>query len=161
MNYFELFGIPRSLSVDTKKINGKYLSLQKKYHPDFFSQADELEKAHALERSALVNLAWTTFQSKDETVRYVLELEGLLEDEGKFRLPPDFLSAVMDLNEMKMDGMETEAIRAKVLELQEATEKKLEHLWVKSSDEEYSREDLQQVKEWYYKKKYLDRLLSE
>ncbi|MGH2565313.1 MAG: DnaJ domain-containing protein, partial [Ginsengibacter sp.] len=45
MNYFELFEIPVSLTVSQKEIQSKYFELQKKYHPDFFSNADEDEQA--------------------------------------------------------------------------------------------------------------------
>ena len=44
MNYFELFEIPVSLSVSGKEVQLKYFELQKKYHPDFFSNADENEQ---------------------------------------------------------------------------------------------------------------------
>ena len=44
MNYFELFDSPVSLNIDKSKLAKKYFELQKKYHPDFYTQADEAEQ---------------------------------------------------------------------------------------------------------------------
>ena len=45
MNYFELFEIPVSLRLLKINFHQKYFELQKKYHPDFFSNASEEEQA--------------------------------------------------------------------------------------------------------------------
>ena len=57
MNYFELFDLPVSLNVDKSKLAKKYFELQKKYHPDYFTQATEAEQEEALEKSSAVNKA--------------------------------------------------------------------------------------------------------
>ena len=99
MNYFELFGIPVSLTIDKSKLAKKYFELQKKYHPDFFTQNNEAEQDEALEKSSAINKALKVFQNKDSTIKYVLQLKGLLEEEEKYQLRPDFLMEVMELNE--------------------------------------------------------------
>ncbi len=63
MNYFELFELPLSLNVDRKALSSKYFALQKKYHPDFFSNASEDEQAEVLEKSSLINKAYKTFNN--------------------------------------------------------------------------------------------------
>ena len=99
MNYFELFDIPLSLQVNKSLLAQKYFELQKKFHPDFFTQATEYEQAEALETSSQINKALKTLKNEDETIKYVLQLKGLLEEEEKYQLPPDFLMEVMELNE--------------------------------------------------------------
>src|SRR5438046_9218477 len=99
MNYFELFEMPVSLQVDKKYLQDKYFELQKKYQPDFFSNESEEEQADVLEESSMINKAYKTFQNEDETIKYVLQLKGLLEEEEKYQLPPDFLMEMMELNE--------------------------------------------------------------
>ncbi|MFK9781018.1 iron-sulfur cluster co-chaperone HscB C-terminal domain-containing protein, partial [Escherichia coli] len=42
--------------------------------------------------------------NKQETIKYVLQLKGLLEEEEKFTLPNSFLMEMMDLNESIMDA---------------------------------------------------------
>ena len=99
MNYFELFGIPVTITVDTAALAKKYFELQKQHHPDFFTQADEAAQQEALERSSDINKALKVLKNQDATIQYVLKLKGLVEEEEKYPLPPDFLMEVMELNE--------------------------------------------------------------
>ena len=126
MDYFELFNIPVNLSVDKDSIKQKFYELSRKYHPDFYSQASEEEQAVVLEKSAMVNKAFKTFNNAVETVKYVLQLKGLLEEEEKYQLPKDFLMDVMDVNEQlmdaKMEGDETllQSIKEEITNLKTA-----------------------------------------
>ena len=99
MNYFELFEIPVSIKIDKSTLAQKYFDIQKKYHPDFFAQGTEAEQADALEQSSAANKALKIFKNEDETIKYVLQLKGLLEEEEKYQLPPEFLMEMMELNE--------------------------------------------------------------
>jgi molecular chaperone HscB len=88
MNYFELFELPVTLKVNTAILSRKFFELSKKYHPDYFINEEGQAQAEALEKSAQLNKAWKTFQNPDETIKYVLQLKGLLEEEEKYELPP-------------------------------------------------------------------------
>jgi molecular chaperone HscB len=155
MNYFELFEIPVSLQVDKNILAKKYVELQKKYHPDFFSQATEYEQAEALEQSSQVNKALKVLRNPAETIKYVLQLKGLLEEEEKYQLPPDFLMEVMELNEELSDDSQQQ-----VHELEEAIYEPVKPIIENFDDSRTSTEDLLKVKEYYYKKKYLQRILD-
>ena len=72
MNYFELFEIPVQLKVDKASLSGKFFELSRKYHPDYFINKGDKEQAEALERSALLNRAYKTFQNSDEIIKYTL-----------------------------------------------------------------------------------------
>lgn len=155
MNYFELFDIPVSLQVDKKLLSQKYIALQKKYHPDFFTQATEMEQADALETSSQINKALKTFKNEDDTIKYVLQLKGLLQDDEKYQLPPDFLMEVMELNEAL-----SESSTAQIADFEAAI-----YTGVKDIIEQYNNSttttaDLLKVKEYYFKKKYLQRILE-
>ena len=134
--------------------------MQKKYHPDYFSNATETEKDEALHLSSQVNKAFKTFQSPDETIKYVLQLKGLLEEEEKYVLPPVFLMEVLELNEMKMDGASQKEITEKTNELQQEIYNEIETVIDNYNDATTTADELKKVKEYYYKKKYLDRLLK-
>ena len=85
MNYFELFDIPVQLKVNSASLSKKFFELSRKYHPDYFVSTREMrQQAESLEISALLNKAWKTFQNRDETIKYVLQLKGLLEEEEKY-----------------------------------------------------------------------------
>ena len=155
MNYFELFDLPVSFSVDKKLLSERYFELQKKYHPDFFSQETEYEQAEALERSSEVNKAFKTFKNEDDTIKYVLQLKGLLEEEEKYQLPPDFLMEVMELNENLSDESE-DVIEQFSKDIYAGVKEIIENY----TDSSATTADLLKVKEYYFKKKYLQRILE-
>ena len=121
MNYFEIFGLPVQLRVDKSLLPKKYFELSKKFHPDFYSNATPGEQQHALEISANLNKAFKTFQNADETIKYVLKLKNLLQEEEKYELSPAFLMEVMDINEQLMDVDQSAAsnLRSAVSNLQQ------------------------------------------
>lgn len=154
MNYFELFDIPISLQVDKNELAKKYVELQKKFHPDFYTQATEFEKEEALEKSSQINKALKTLRNPDETIKYVLQLKGLLQDDEKYQLPPDFLMEVMELNE-DLDSNSHAQVEALEKEIFLPVQPIIEHF-----SEATPTEELLKVKEYYYKKKYLQRILD-
>jgi len=166
MNYFELYEIPVALKVDTNTFKQKFYALSRKYHPDFFGNETEEEQAEALEKSSLVNKAFKTFNSLDETIKYVLQLKGLLQEEEKYKLPADFLMEVMELNEVLMeakmvaDENKISELRSQISSLQIALYETVKQIVESYKEGITSEKELLQVKDYYYKKKYLDRILS-
>jgi len=161
MNYFEFFEIPVQLKVDKAALPRKYFELSRKYHPDFFTNESEELKAESLEKSAILNRALKTFQNADETIKYVLQLKGLLEEEEKYELPPDFLMEVMEINEELMDADNpdlTKRIKSDIDNLQIRIYEPVKEIVENYSEGVTTEKELLQVKEYYYKKKYLDRI---
>lgn len=155
MNYFELFEIPVGIHVDKAAIAKKYVELQKKYHPDFFTQENEAAQENSLEISSAINKAMKVFKTTDATLKYVLELKGILEEEEKYPLPADFLMEVMELNENLSDDSAT-AIEAFEKDIYADVSPIIE----KYNDATITSGELQKLKEYYYKKKYLRRILE-
>ncbi len=161
MTYFEFFGIPVRLKVDPASLSKKFFELSRKYHPDYFANEDEAAQSEALEQSALLNKAWKTFQQPDETIKYVLKEKGLLEEEEKYELPAAFLMEVMDINEALMDADDSGAaieLRSKIETLQTEIYEPVEQAIENYQEGVTTEKELLQVKEYYYKKKYLDRI---
>ena len=155
MNHFELFDLPVSLKTDTSKLALKYFELQKKYHPDFFAQATEHEQQQALEISSQLNKALKILKNEDETIKYVLQLKGLLEEEEKYQLPMAFLMEMMELNE-KLSADSAQQINALETELYSEVKPIIESY----DDAHATNTDLLKLKEFFYKKKYLQRILD-
>ncbi len=157
MNYFELFDLPESLVVDRQLLSQRYIRLQRQYHPDFFGQATDAERAGALEMSALINRALKTLQNTDSTIAYVLQEKGLLEEEERYVLPPDFLMEMMELNEaLEEDGTAPAELEAQINELGAALDSTA--LPLLSNWEPTGIAGLEAVKTYYFKKKYLNRI---
>ena len=164
MNYFELFGIPVQLEVDTTALTRKFFELSRTYHPDYHISLDEASRQEMLEKSSLVNRAWKTFRDPGLTIKYVLQLKGLLEEEEKYELPPDFLMEVLDINEQLMDaddpGTKT-GIRSAIDRLREEVYEPVKDIIRNYREGITTEKELLDVKAYYYKQKYLDRIERE
>jgi len=161
MTYFELFDIPVQLHVNTALLSKRFFELSKKYHPDYFATESEELQAEALEKSALLNKAWKTFQSTDATMKYVLQEKELLQEEEKYELPPEFLMEVMDINEALMDADEPavkESLKTTIKNFQEEIYAPVKEIVENYKDGVTTEKELLQVKEYYFKKKYLHRI---
>ena len=155
MNYFELFELPVSIQIDKTKLAQKFFELQKKYHPDFFANGTEYEQEQALEISSQLNKALKVLKNEDQTIKYVLQLKGLLEDEEKYQLPPAFLMEMMELNE----ELSADSVK-QIVELETVLYREVAPIIENYNDATASNADLLKLKEYYYKKKYLQRILD-
>jgi len=167
MNYFELFEIPVQLKVDATQIRKRYLELTRQFHPDYHVQTSGDEKQTALEQTAELNKAYKTLSSQDATIRYVLQLKGLLEDEEKYSLPPDFLMEMMELNEslaeaeMEADENSKTRLVQQLINFQQQIYEPVQDIVEHYKEGITTTEELLQVKEYYFKKKYLLRIAQQ
>ena len=160
MTHFELFQLPVTFIIDSTSLPKKYFELQRQFHPDRFAQSSEAEQENALQLSAQINKAFKILKDPDETIKYVLQLKNLLEEEEKYQLSPDFLMNVMELNEEMENGM-TDNIQAKIEQLKKELYTDVEAIITNYKEAITTEKELLQVKEYYFKKKYLDRLIRQ
>lgn len=166
MTYFELYNIPVTFFPDATTIKKKFYELSRKYHPDFFSNATELEKNEVLEKSSLINKAFKILTNSDEIIKYILEIKGYIIADEKYKLPSSFLMEVMELNEQLMGAKieNNEAtltnIKSQISNFQSAIYETVQQIMEHYQENNSSKKELLQVKEYYYKKKYLNRILA-
>ncbi|GAC1423973.1 MAG: co-chaperone HscB [Flavisolibacter sp.] len=164
MNYFELFEIPISFKVNKDTIQKKYFELSRKYHPDYFINGTAAQQNEALQASAMLNKAYKVFSREDDTIKYTLILKGLLVEEEKYVLKPSFLMEMMEINEQwaEAKGSADEVHQKELRSLLEKTETQIrnpvQNILAGYVDGETSQEELLKVKDYYFKKKYLERL---
>jgi molecular chaperone HscB len=157
MNYYELFQIPESPVVDKAVVSKKLIELQKTFHPDFFTNENEEDKENALAKSAEINKAYNIFSNKEKTIEYFLQLKEIIVPEEKYNLPPAFLMEMMELNESFEDDA---AIEHKIAEFELSLNETVKPLLSAENSTELDENALQQLKLYYYKKKYLKRILE-
>lgn len=164
MNYFEFFGLPLGFFPDQAALRRAFLLNSKKFHPDFHTLSDEGQQAEMLEQSTLNNQAYHTLSDPDLLIRYVLQIKGLLGDEGKqTALPQDFLMEVMDINEGLMDlEMDFDASRytatlAAVDQLEQSLDEAIKPVLESYTDPEGDA-SLPKVADYFFKKRYLLRI---
>ncbi len=114
----------------------------------------------------MVNKAYKIFNNQDLTIKYVLELKELLADEEKYNLSNKFLLEMMDLNEELMDAkMENNIsilskIKQSILDIQFNLFVVVKHLIESEVTDNFSEANFLEIKDYYFKKKYLNRILE-
>lgn len=159
MNYFQLFGIEELPTVDRTLVAAKYFELQKATHPDFFTNDTEIEQEDALQRSADINKAFNIFQNEQKTIEYFLQTMGIIEHDEKYQLPPDFLMEMMEINET-IGEQNKEQVLQQVNDYENKLWQEVRPLIDNYKTTERNNVALAKLKEYYYKKKYLKRILD-
>ncbi|XP_055017746.1 iron-sulfur cluster co-chaperone protein HscB isoform X3 [Boleophthalmus pectinirostris] len=96
-----------TFTLDTQKLQKKYLQLQRLLHPDNFSQKSEREQEYSESQSALVNKAYETLLKPLSRGLYMLELQGLNIEEGTdSAVNSELLMELMEINEA-LDAVQT------------------------------------------------------
>lgn len=165
MNFFSLYSLPISFQPDPALVKSRYYALSRQFHPDFHGNANEEDQSEVLEKASQVNMAYKVFRNPDETIKYVLKLKGLLEEEEKYQLAPDFLMEMLELNEQVMEREPGDAVAAtKLTEAANAFQQEIlapvANILAHYEDGVTTEKELLAVKEYYYRKKYLDRILA-
>ncbi len=124
MDYFQVFGLPRALTLDTAALERTFHELSRKYHPDYFTTAPPPEKTQAVRMTALLNDAYRTLRNPLHRVEYLLKLEGFKPDSSK--VPQPLLIEVFEINEQldevkagRASVEEIDSLRAKIREKRE------------------------------------------
>jgi molecular chaperone HscB len=164
-DYFELFGLPVSLRVDKEDLRKRFIQLSRQYHPDHFAQDGADVQADILDKAALLNRAYKTLGSGDDLIRYVLAEKGLITNDEKYALSSEFLMEMMDLNEALPEALsdpaEKEKLTNQIRNWQNEIYEPVADIVANYQERVTSEEELLQVKEYYYRKKYLQRLAGQ
>lgn len=161
-NYFEFYDIPISFEVDESVIKKIFYANSKKYHPDFYTMESDEKQAEILELSTLNNEAYKVLSDFDKRMKYILDLKGVLADEGQNNIPQSFLMEMMDINEALMelefdfDVQKHETITKEIGDLNQNMLKNIQPILKEYTDNQTI--DLTPVKEYYLKRRYLLRI---
>jgi molecular chaperone HscB len=166
MNYFEFYDLPISFLLDENVLKKKFYANSKRYHPDFFTLESEERQNEILELSTRNTQAYKTLSDFDRRMKYILDLKGVLEEEGKNTLPQDFLMDMMDINEaiMELEFDFDETMYQKAIKDAQNIENQLfeeiKPIIETYQDQETTTSDLKKVKIFFLKKRYLLRILE-
>jgi molecular chaperone HscB len=168
-DYFELFGIPRSLNLSLDALQQRYYELSRQLHPDRFMQKPEAERQRALDMSSALNDAYRTLKDPVKRAQYLLGLEGF--DIGEQRskdVPPELLEEVFELN-MALEEMrggddsarpQLEQAEKNFKNMLTETDQQLVALFAQY-DAAQSRDALSQIRSILNRRKYVQNLVSE
>ena len=164
MTYFDLYELPISFEVDKKGLKKKFYELSRKYHPDFYTQESESKQEEILELSSLNNKAYKVLTNFDKRMKYILDLKNVIKEEGKNTVPQDFLMDMMDVNEALMelefdfDAAALQAIKTDLVQKEKLLFEDIKSIIENYNDKNVTTEELNQIKNYYFKHKYLLRI---
>ena len=98
--HFELFGLPRSFTVDSEQLDGRYRELQRTVHPDRFVNASDQQRRISMQQATNINEGYQILKDPLRRGRYLLELDGYqFNDEHHTTSDVEFLMEQMELRE--------------------------------------------------------------
>ena len=166
MNYFEFYNIPISFNVDATALKKTFYGYSRKYHPDFYTLESDERQAEILDMSTLNTQAYKTLSDPERRMKYVLELTGVMGEEGQNKLPQDFLGEMMDINEAIMalefdlNPEEVKRIEKIVQDFDNQLVAEIKPILDGYKEGETSTRALEDVKIFFLKKRYLFRIFE-
>ena len=163
-DYYEFFGLPRKLSVDTDDLQRRFYSLSREFHPDRSARKSAEDQQYALDATAILNDGYRVLRDPIKRAEYLLAQEGF--DIGEQRskdVPPELLEEVFELNmllEETPDRGELEHAREKFQGMQRDTDTELESLFGKY-DSSGDRGVLQTIRGVLNRRRYIQNLVRD
>jgi molecular chaperone HscB len=164
MTYFELYQEPFNLHINTSSIKRKYYALSREHHPDKFSLSDANAQEKAMKMSTEINEGLRVLSDFDLRLHYVLQITQHIIENEEYKLSPNFLMDMMDVNEEIEDAKANGDANAL-----DKVQQKLNGLfadlknYVNWNNANINFEDVTEIefgliKQYYYESKYLKRL---
>jgi molecular chaperone HscB len=98
-DYFQCLGLPRILNIDPQDLERRFHELSRRFHPDYYQQKTEQEKAISLENAAIINTAYRTLRDPIQRALYLIRLEEGAAKEIPAQAPADLFEEILELQE--------------------------------------------------------------
>jgi molecular chaperone HscB len=164
MNYFEFFDLEPAFFIDETVLKSKFYANSKKYHPDFYTMESAEKQNEVMQLAVTNNKAYKILNNFESRLKYILDIEESLGEEGSNKLPQSFLMEMMDFNEKIMElqfDFDRSTYEECQKELKDLKVKFLEEAQVDIDAYRYkntSPESLENIKLFYLKNRYLLRI---
>jgi len=163
MNYFEYYQLPISYCIDLSILKKMYFAKSKEVHPDKNLDSSANDQLRLLENAAYNNVAYHTLKNQDTRLAYILSILNIISVDEKYDLDSFFLMDMIALNE-ELEDYQTSNDTKRILQLELRIKSLLAELEKNIADilasdcNQWNEKQRDKVKEYYYKKKYLQRL---
>ena len=99
VNPFETLGLPLKFGLTQSEIEKQFRELQRKFHPDKFSQSSAMERRLALSKAVEINEAYRVLRDDISRATALLVALGYVAQKESANADPAFLMEVMELRE--------------------------------------------------------------
>jgi molecular chaperone HscB len=168
-DFYEIFGLPRSLNLSLDDLQTRFYKLSRELHPDRFMQKPGAARERALDLSSALNDAYRTLKDPIKRAQYLLALEGFEIGEQRSKdVPPELLEEVFELN-MALEEMRSgddsarpqlEQAEKNFSNMLSETDQQLQSLFAQY-DTSHSREVLTELRNLLNRRKYVQNLVSD
>jgi molecular chaperone HscB len=98
-DYFTCLGLPRRLTIDPAVLEANYYERSRAFHPDFYLNKTEAERAISLANAATLNTAYRTLKDPVQRAEYLLDLEAGAVKTIRTSPPADLFEEILDLQD--------------------------------------------------------------
>jgi molecular chaperone HscB len=163
-DYFSLFSLPASYTIDAGLLMDRYREMQQSVHPDRFANASEQERLKSLQMATHLNEALRVLKNPIDRARYLLELKGVQwDDEQSTISDPEFLMQQMELrerlDEVRHQSDPQDAVASLLDEVAELLKDYVKQIGVLLESDQ--QDDLLQAKNEVRKMQFLDKMRQE
>ncbi len=164
MNYFQLFDCEENLFIDRPILENKFYALCRIHHPDSNQSSEDI-----VVPITAINIAYETLKHPQKRLAYLLDLRGVkINEEDKVTFDNVFLMNMLELHEeieyarLHAHQDSKDNIDATLKSAFIDIEKPIKFI-LDNSDSQFiiTDKDIALLKTYYFKKKYLDRLLNQ
>lgn len=159
-DFFAVLQVPQACDIDMQALEAQYRQLQNQWHPDRKAGASDSEKLEAIQRTSLLNDAYSTLKSPLLRAAHLLQLNGVdTNSHAQSQLEPAFLLSQMALRD-ELDDSVKEGNIAALQSMHKSVKAGQQELW-QSFTTAFADKNFGQGQRIFYKMQFMYRLQEE
>jgi molecular chaperone HscB len=164
-NYFDFFGLPHKLNLDSKDLESRFYALSKQWHPDRFARATPDQRRRSEDATAMLNDGYRTLKEPVLRAEYLLKEYGFnIGEQKSSNVPPELLEEVFELNmaleEVESSRPQLEEARRKFVAMREEIDGELFAQFA-AYDENQDQLSLERIRAILNRRQYIRNLVNQ
>jgi len=164
-NYFDFFGIPHKLNLDSKELESRFYALSKRWHPDRFVRGTPEQRRISEDATAILNDGYRTLKEPVSRAEYLLKEHGFdIGEQKSNNVPPELLEEVFELNmaleEIESSKPQLEEAKVKFTAMSDDLDQELASQFA-AYDQNEDKTALEAIRSILNKRKYIRNLVNQ
>ncbi len=159
-----MLDIPVSFRPDKLLLKKNFYRLSRSLHPDYFTNEPIEVQQQKMKESSELNAAYKTLMDEGLRIKYLLEGYGLFNNDENIALDVEFLTEMMDINEIifelqgQFDQQQYEAVLKEIGDKQSHLDNQLSACFAEFDTSNNAKVVLADIRDIYLKSRYLLRI---